>query len=390
MTPGTVPLWKGMVSFLCPKKPFLRLVMSGTVRSQGVNHSPQLIREPGWFQAMLIASHHFAKDRPFRRHARSLQRLLAAVMAMLTTLSIGCSDKPTAPDNPMIFAAYSEPALRRSDSTVLFNHTPLVRVYRNPRTRQKVYEFDVTQTGLWTVRFDGSGQHRVLPYAIGNPDWDSSGSALAYEVSGTIWTMAASDSGLVESTAREVAGGGGYGPTWNQSGELLAYSVHVGPGAGLYYVPSVGGFQRQVGSKYWRHPDWTPDGGTVVFAYSDSTGSGVGAADSSGSGYRSLWGYQHAYVGYARVSPSGSLVAFTARPADTEPVELWVMNNDGTSPHRVTSGGVQDYFCWGLSDAELIYVRYNPHDSNIQNGTIWILNTSTSSQRQLTRNSPVQ
>src|SRR5438477_6617627 len=48
--------------------------------------------------------------------------------------------------------------------------------------------------GSWMVNADGSSQHRIGAY-VGSPDWDSTGTRLAYDDGSTIYTVAGADSG---------------------------------------------------------------------------------------------------------------------------------------------------------------------------------------------------
>ncbi len=317
-----------------------------------------------------------------------------AIVGIVLLCSSSCTEKVTgpsyAPDLPSPPNEYSEPAWHPSGRMLVFNHLPLARRFVDPKTGQYVYVYAESLNGLWTVNADGTGQRRLLPFNAWTPDWDSSGTTLTYQQSGHIWTMSAADSGVVPPSATRITAGGQgeYAPTWRLDGEVIAFCINSMPGIGVYEVPRAGGTPRMVGDIGWSEPDWSPRGDSLVFLAMGNSNQGIGIADSSGQGFRMLWGYPQATVSYPRWSPDGGTIAFTGRTNNAGSYELWVMQADGANAHAITTGGVQQFFSWSPDGREIAYVRSTPHDTSLVNGTIWIINPLTGDKRQLTFNTP--
>ncbi len=317
-----------------------------------------------------------------------------AVIAIALLSSCGLDHKATgpfgAPNLPNVFDAYSEPAWHPSGRVLIFNHTPLVKGFYDPSSQRYIQVFAESLSGLWTVNLDGTGQRRLLPFNAWTPDWDSSGTTLAYMQGSHIWSIAGSDTGVVQTSATQLTFGGlgEFAPSWTPDATSIAYCVNAMPDAGIYLVPRTGGTSRKVGDLGWSEPDWSPKGDSLVFWSSWNSSIGVGVADSSGHGSRMLWGGPQAFVSYPRWSPAGGIIAFTGRANNTGSYQLWVMRTDGSNAHAVTTEGVQEFFSWSPDGKEIAYVRSAMHDTSLVNGTIWIINPLTGVKRQVTFNTP--
>ncbi len=273
----------------------------------------------------------------------------------------------------------------------MFEHDPLVRRYRDDRGKW-VYVYSESLAGESIVNIDGSGQRRLLPYSLREPEWDSAGTTLAYQIGATIATMAGSDTGLVSSTAKQTTSGarGSLAPTWRSDGRALAYTVFgAASESGIYLCPSSGGDGSHVGDPSWRQADWSPASDSLVFAFADGTRQGIAVADTAGSGTRVVWAYPEADAYYPRWSPDGSRIAFVGRRSASEGrITLWTVNRDGTGARPLTSTGTLDFFSWGPDGTEIAYVRYDYSDTSLANGTIWVVNVLSRAARQITYNTP--
>jgi len=233
--------------------------------------------------------------------ARGTRILMLGGLLMLGSCSDSKVMGPAKPA-PNYFSAYAEPAWHPGGRTIAFNCTPLVRRYRNSITGRYVYVFAESLSGIWVVNLDGSHQNRLLPYHLWTPDWDSTGNSLAYELGGSIWTIAGSDSELIEVTATQITTTqSSFSPTWRRDGNALAFSVNGGPASGVYVVPRTGGAPRLVGGPGWFSPDWSPNGDSLVFITAVGSNWGVFVADSTGQGLHMLWGSPEAAVGFRAV-----------------------------------------------------------------------------------------
>jgi len=319
-----------------------------------------------------------------------LVSFLLAGLCVLTSCSKS-KDSPLAPSPSNIFAPYWYPAWHPSGRAIVFEHDPLVRRYQDAQGKW-VYVYSDSLAGESIVNIDGSGQRRLLPYSLKEPEWDSTGTTLAYQIGGTIATMAGSDTGLVTPSAKQITSGArsSMAPTWRSDGQALAYTV-FGPTSesGIYLCPSSGGDGLRVGDPSWRQPDWSPTSDSLVFVFSDATRRGIAVADTAGRGNRVVWAYPEADAYYPRWSPDGSRIAFVGRRSAAEGrIKLWTVNADGTGARPLTSTGTLDFFSWGPDGKEIAYVRYDYSDTSLANGTIWVVNVLSGVARQITYNTP--
>ena len=326
-----------------------------------------------------------------RTGIRTLVPRIALVALAVASTTNGCSrSKSLQPNSANVASSYSDPAWNPSGTAIVFNHEPLVRVYTDPATGRFVQVFAESLLGFWTANADGSGERRLLPYYMWEPDWDSTGTTIAYQIGGYILTMAGSDTGLVSESARQVTAEpvGTYAPTWSPDGLLLACSVHIEPEAGVYVVPKSGGSTRRIASE-WYHPDWSPRGDSLVFLAPRVDRTEIAVADTSGQGLHVLWGQPESSARYPRWSPDGSKIAFTGRSNNSDMIwRLWIMDATGANARPVTSEGTLEFFSWSPNGQEIAYVRYNYGDTSLTNGTIWIVNIASGAKRQVTFNHP--
>src|SRR5258706_7242059 len=151
--------------------------------------------------------------------AKRFAPLAAALLVVMTSCSDSV-DYPLAPTPLNIFAPYLYPAWHPSGRSLVFELDPLVRRYRDARGKW-VYVYSDSPAGEYIVNIDGSGQRRILPYSLLEPEWDSAGATLAYQRGGiAIATMAGFGNRLVVGKARQNISGStrGVGPTSEAQG----------------------------------------------------------------------------------------------------------------------------------------------------------------------------
>jgi Tol biopolymer transport system component len=291
-------------------------------------------------------------------------------------------DRPSFPD------PYAEPTWYPTGSTLVFNYTPMVRRYQDPETGLTVYDFADSLSGLWTVRSDGSGLRRLTSGYLWEPTWNRQGTRLAFVLSGDVWTVAGTDTGLdIASASRLAPSGGAVYPSWRPDGKQIAFSANGGIYGRIYIVNSGGGTPREVGEPGWAFPDWSPQGDSLVFLGLEGSNWGVCVADTNGQGCHMLLGSPGANLGPPRWSPTGGKIAVAGRVRNANAYQLWVMGSDGSNPHPLTQRTVQSEFSWSPGGNEIAYVP-SGDDTSLTKGTVWIVNVQTGATRQLTYNTP--
>lgn len=206
--------------------------------------------------------------------------------------------------------------------------------------------------GVYIMRPDGTDRRLVLKNAFtpswspdgkrlavvrdvceGEPDYDDC--MLALESPADVYTVGVdgTDVDRLTSDPDEDAA-----PAWSPDGEWIAFT-----GAdNIYLVRPDGTGRRLLLSGPFAGPAWSPDGKTIAF----EEASEIAVADMRGGDRTNLTRRQGPDFAPAW-SPDGKQIAFlasseclrTGQCTAEEPMEVWVMNADGTNAHRVTKGG---------------------------------------------------
>jgi Tol biopolymer transport system component len=315
--------------------------------------------------------------------------VMVAVFLNAGALSCGGATKPKTPLTfGTSFAPYGQPAWKPDGTRLVFNHTPVLTI-RDPATGRITFKAIDSLAGLWTIDVNGTGERRISPYGVHDPDWNSNGTELVFERGASIWRSTVSDTALDDSGAIKLSGNlKSFSPTWRPGNAQVTYSVDIGPGAGLYLVTASGAPVRAFGSPGWSMPEFSPDGRKLAFQLALTNRSAVCVVDTLGGNLVELWSGTGALVWFPRWSPDGSRIAFMVKGAGSSNIQLWLINSDGTGPRQITSTGCSDFFSWGPDSKRIAYVRYSSTAASITNGTIWTINVDTGQEQQLTSNPP--
>jgi Tol biopolymer transport system component/DNA-binding winged helix-turn-helix (wHTH) protein len=126
-----------------------------------------------------------------------------------------------------------------------------------------------------------------------------------------------------------------------------------------------------IASTFWDHgPDYSPDGGKIVFASARSGGDGIWVCDSDGSKPRLLIDRGPYVSGTPRWSPDGRWIAFDSRFNDPDTAgnpDIYIISADGSQPRRLTTDPAEDIVPSWSRDGRWIYF------SSMRSGTqqIW-------------------
>jgi Tol biopolymer transport system component len=146
-------------------------------------------------------------------------------------------------------------------------------------------------------------------------------------------------------------------------------------------------------------PTWSPDGSTIGWNTIRAGGSGfrLGLADPSGDHFRLV--DPGVWVEYPAWSPDGARVAFMAQtPEGSQNYEIYVMNADGTSPMRVTdSPGEDGWPTWSPDGSKIAFASVRD-DCSLSSApdclstgdigpflTLWVMNVDGSDPHRVSR-----
>ncbi|WP_169813369.1 PD40 domain-containing protein [Nocardia vaccinii] len=222
--------------------------------------------------------------------------------------------------------------------------------------------------GFWITVMDRDGGHvrKLIHGGYGCPVFSPDGSKIAFTRGGAVYLMNA-DGGAVQQLhvdSLELDPSGHFPHGQDQDGpstDRPAFSpdgskIVISDSGVMWVMASDGTGARQLlpGEVYADFdPVFTPDGAGIVFSSSRPPNGGIYRMDVDGRNIRLLRadGYCPSF------SPDGTKILYsrmTRDPASTQGAtftELWVMNSDGSNPHRLTDPKVSVrsavYGSWG-------------------------------------------
>jgi TolB protein len=193
---------------------------------------------------------------------------------------------------------------------------------------------------VWTSRLDG-GEMRNLTKTKAydeTPAWSPDGKRIVFvsyrKAVGKLWVVNANGSGLRRLTRGKSKD---FDPAWSPNGSLIAYASTANP-PGLWVVRPDGTHARPLTRRgvSGGAPSWAPNGKRIVFGGGCDLShlhTCVYVINADGSHKRRLTQLGYLDDWAPAWSPDGRQIAWIHGP------ELWVMNADGSSPHKLHPAG---------------------------------------------------
>jgi Tol biopolymer transport system component len=185
---------------------------------------------------------------------------------------------------------------------------------------------------------------------------------------------------------REPAGVGG--GQWAANGSSLFYSVASHDSSVLYELWPDSARQRKIGTFPGRSPEVAPGRAQVIYDVGPWTASHLVMTDINQRSARQLTDDSHT-VWLGVWSPDATRIAYTA--SDKSGIAVWVMNVDGSNPHRVThltaAEGRAQMPAWSPDSQQLAFQA----SSSTAKGksTIWIIDLRTGGEREILPHSSI-
>jgi Tol biopolymer transport system component len=139
--------------------------------------------------------------------------------------------------------------------------------------------------------------------------------------------------------------------TYRGHNGLIAFSAAASDGSNqIYTVQPNGHGLRQITSLGGDalNADWSPDGEKIVFELDTDAGGSVEVMNADGSHIRNVTSSVACCSGQPSFTPDGKQIVFERYNPDTNDDAIWIMNADGSNPHRIIdpwpdgAGGVTD------------------------------------------------
>jgi TolB protein len=228
-------------------------------------------------------------------------------------------------------------------------------------------------THLFLIRPDGSDLTQITTGDSQNlyPTWSHNKSRIAFmrqtseeeDRNGDIYVINFNGTGL----RRLTIGGDYHCPDWSPSGNTIIFD---GYGSGIQTVKIGGNLLKVVlDDEYADRPDWSPDGSQVAFHRPDlDPFPGLGELfimNADGSDIRSLG------IGFnPDWSPDGTQIAFCRRTTVTDPMDVYVINVDGTGLINLTDGHGGFWPDWSPDGEKIVFNFYDYENENYEIGIV--------------------
>lgn len=212
-----------------------------------------------------------------------------------------------------------------------------------------------TDADIWIVNADASGRRNLTATprrAEWSPAWSPNGDRIAYFAAnnqgGDIYVMNPDGSGKTNLTRAKIARANEY-PTWSPDGEWIAYlSYGLEGNIEIYRMRADGSGQlnltKDAAIDTW--PSWSPDGSKIAFISTRDGNRELYAMNPDGTGVTRLTCTPKLTEDFPAWTADGRLAFYRARGDDLYPVELWVMEPDGSSPQRLQEGAFATTMSW--------------------------------------------
>jgi len=287
-------------------------------------------------------------------------------------------------------SAFGFPSDNPSDSTIAFIYSPLRAVAHivpghisKPGGVGYTYEYSDSGTNIMLSDWDGSNERTASKnLALIGGSWSPDGRAFLGRGQGII-SVPWDGTRLDENAATELPAPFAGEAKWNPAMTKIAATN----GQLVIWTPATDSFVY-FGDPGWREPSWSPDGANLVFHGNANQQDAVMVADTLGTNVHVVVGSLN-YLGWPAWSPDGSRIAFAGRFTNGGNLNLWTVKPDGTDLTQITTDGADQHFSWSPSGAEIVYIHYSFFEKDcigggFRNGTLWRVNPTTKSRRQLT------
>ena len=193
---------------------------------------------------------------------------------------------------------------------------------------------------VWTARLDGSEMRRLTHTKAYDsfPAWAPDGRRIVFvsdrRAVGKLWVVNTNGRGLRRLTRGESKDAD---PAWSPKGSLIAYASTARP-PGIWLVRPDGTHARPLRRRGvgGGAPSWSPNARQIAFAArcaQDALHTCVYAISASGTRRRQLTRPANDDDWAPAWSPDGRQIVWMRGP------ELWIMNADGSSPHKLHPAG---------------------------------------------------
>lgn len=311
-------------------------------------------------------------------------RLITLTLFSAALFFISCKKDKNDESNCIVpdivpFQPYSYPVWHPNGQKLGFNYTPLTGIGSNGVAPCTWYSYfpKSDSTGFYIMNKDGTGLMRITNYNIYTPSWQPDGNWLAFMNNAQLYKMYFTGSGFDTSNIFQLTNNGAnFFPSWTANSDTIYYDSNVGTNGQGYYV--------------WKMAN-------------DSTGK-IGFPNTGRQpfvGSNNLIYYSRGILGQPEIfsmNKDGSnqiQITFNGQYGNRDTPKFWQDNlfYQDNSTLRVLNSNtdiklINPCITYDISsNGEIVYSKMDfglGYDK--QKGTLWIMNSDGSNNRQLTFN----
>ena len=173
-------------------------------------------------------------------------------------------------------------------------------------------------------------------------------------------------------------------PSWSADGSKLVYTAAARTSGEIYVVDAHGRHPKRLTNNRVSDtaPAWSPDGSKIAFVRNANGNADIFVMDANGTNQVDVTNTPDADEDRPAWSPDGSLIAYSDQPhgEGIQPLEVFVMNADGSNPHALTDEGANDQPNWSPDGSKIAYEA----TIDDQPPAIYVMNADGSGKAALT------
>ncbi|HEX3072141.1 MAG TPA: hypothetical protein VHP30_00885 [Ignavibacteriales bacterium] len=322
-----------------------------------------------------------------------MQRILAQfiLLAIFALFNISCKDeKPNEPpdngnDPPPSEDVYPNPydcpSITADGKTLYFLRTKVTEVLEGG-----AYAVNYDSSGLWRMNMATREMEFVWNKFMITAEISPDGNSLLYDYGGEIYRTNITNGKIDTASIIKLSEiSNCHMPAWNTSADKIAY-VHTicdEHACGIWLIDQNN--SNSFAALYGRYPAWIPNQNSFLFQKGDEvekTNDSLFLYNIENKKTSLITILSHTTSNFC-YDYTGNIIIYNSQSPEEAP-QVWTMDKNGNNKKQLTTYGAGRLTA--TPDNRIIYLHYRWWVKDINNGTLWIMNTDGTNKEQLTYN----